>query len=101
MDDISHRMLKATMHVIAKPLCTLFNRSLKDCIFPFKWKMANVIPLFKTDDPTILSNYRPVSLSSCVAKVMERVIFKYMYNFYHDNIPSWIFTRSFNSVSTY
>jgi hypothetical protein len=84
-DCISHRMLKTTLNVIAKPLCKLFNRSLKYCIFPSDWKIANGITLFKTDDPSLLSNYRPVSLLSCIAKVMERVMFKYMYNFLRDN----------------
>ena len=63
-DNISHKMLKSTCTVftIAKPLCLSFNRSFSDCTFPCSWKIANVLPLYKKDDSSDLSNYRPVSL---------------------------------------
>ena len=82
-DAISHKMLKSTVHSIVKPLYFLFNRSLSENIFPNSWKIAHVLPLFKKDDPCVATNYRPVSLLSCVSKVMERVIFKYLYNYFH------------------
>ena len=78
-------MLKNTVSTIVKPLCLLFNRSLRDCLFPDSWKIANVLPLFKKGDPSELSNYRPVSLLSCVGKIMERIVFKYLYNYFHSN----------------
>ena len=84
-DSISHKMLKATIFTISTPLCILFNRSLKEHSFPKQWKVANILPLFKNGDPSELSNYRPVSLLSCVGKIMERVIFKYVYNYFHSN----------------
>jgi hypothetical protein len=81
-DCISHKMLKSTAKAVSKPLCILFNKSLCENTFPNYWKMAHVLPLFKKDDPSIKSNYRPVSLLSCVSKIMERVVFKYVYNFF-------------------
>ena len=36
---------------------------------------------FKKDDKSSRSNYRPISLFSCVGKVMERVVYKYIYNY--------------------
>ena len=41
------------------------------------------IPLFKKDDPSVLTKYRPVSLLSCVSKIMERIIFKHVYYYFH------------------
>ena len=32
-----------------------------------------------------VSNYRPISLLSCLEKVAERVLFKHLYNFVHEN----------------
>ena len=84
-DCISHKMLKETIFSVSTPFCFLFNRSLKESLFPTQWKIANVLLLFKKGDPSELSNYRPVSLLSCVGKIMERVVFKYVHNYFHSN----------------
>ncbi len=84
-DFISHKMLKGVANSISKPLSILFNLSLQECKFPSSWKVANVIPLFKKGCPHTPSNYRPISLLSCVGKVMERIIFKNIYNHLHSN----------------
>lgn len=84
-DLISHKMLKATLFTVVKPLTLLFNRSLADNTFPCSWKIAHVIPLFKKDNPSLVSNYRSVSLLSCVSKIMERIVFKHVYNYFHTN----------------
>jgi hypothetical protein len=78
-------MLKSTIHAISRPLCMLFNKSLLEKSFPNYWKEAHVLSLFKKDDRSIPSNYRPVSLLSCLSKIMERIIFKHVYNFFHMN----------------
>ena len=39
------------------------------------------MPSFKKDDKSNPSNYRPISLLSCVGKVMERVVYKYIFNY--------------------
>ncbi len=84
-DEISHRMLKETSKTISKPLCLLFNRSIRESSYPDKWKLANVMPLFKTGDRDQSCNYRPISLISCIGKVMERIVFKHIYNHLHFN----------------
>ena len=40
---------------------------------------------YEKDDPSIVSNYRPVSLLSTIGKVMEKIIHKHMFNFFKDN----------------
>ena len=42
--------------------------------------MANVIPLYKSKDSSNITNYRPISLLSCLGKVFERCVFKYLFN---------------------
>ncbi len=81
-DEISHHMLKETSRTICLPLSILFNRSIYENIYPSCWKLANVMPLFKKGDNEEPSNYRPISLISCIGKVMERVVFKHLYNYY-------------------
>ena len=79
-DTISHRMLKICPEKIAKPLQIIFNKSLEQGKYPSAWKIANVIAIFKRGDNSLPSNYRPISLISCVGKVMERVVYKHVYN---------------------
>ena len=59
-DIISNRMLLAVKNEVSKPLCLIFNKSLQQNIFPDQWKIAHVIPLFKSGDKSLPSNYRPV-----------------------------------------
>ena len=84
-DFISHIMLKGTCESIAKPLTYIFRNSIQSGVFPSIWKQANVVPIFKKGNKHISSNYRPISLLSCVGKLFERVVFKYTYNFLHSN----------------
>ena len=82
-DQISHRMLKETSRTISLPLTMLFSRSLREQTFPNAWKIANVMPPFKKGEKESPSNYRPISLISCLGKVMERIVFKHIYNYMH------------------
>ena len=84
-DHISPRLLKEGKNELALPLCALFNLSLQQKVFPTDWKKANVVPVFKKDDPQKVNNYRPISLLSVVSKVFERCVYKYIHNFIHDN----------------
>ncbi len=79
-DEISHKMLKETSKTICLPLSIVFNRSIQEASYPNCWKKANVMPLFKKGNRDMPANYRPISLISCVGKVMERVVFKHVYN---------------------
>ena len=84
-DKISHKILKMTKCSISKPLSLLFNKSIVDCKFPDLWKHGLIMPLFKKGNTNTSSNYRPIALLSCVGKLMERVVYKHMYNFFVAN----------------
>ena len=84
-DVISHKMLKLCKNKIALPLQIIFNKSLQYSKYPTNWKPAHVIAVFKKEDSSLPSNYRPISLISCVGKIMERVIYKHVYNYLHQN----------------
>jgi hypothetical protein len=60
-------------------------KSLHQSKYPTNWKLAHVIAVFKKGDSSLPSNYRPISLISCVGKIMERVIYKHVYNYLHQN----------------
>ena len=52
----------------------LFRQSLDEGKLPEDWKKANVTALFKSIERKIPENYRPISLTSVVCKLMERII---------------------------
>ena len=79
-DGISNRMFNHTSKSIAKPLSKLFSLSLEQRIYPNLWKTASVMPLFKKGEKSDVSNYRPISLISCVGKSFERIVYKHIYN---------------------
>jgi hypothetical protein len=57
---------------LARPLTKIYNASLQTGIVPDLWKLGNVIALYKTGDKSDPGNYRPVSLTSVVGKLMEK-----------------------------
>jgi len=48
-------------------------------------EIAHVCAVFKKADPQEVRNYRPISLLSVVSKVLEKILHKYMFNFYRDS----------------
>ena len=84
-DAINNRVLKELAQPLSFPLSDLFKFSLTSCKVLLIWKEANVTPIFKKDDPSAVSNYRPISLLSTVGKVLEKIIHKHLFNFIRDN----------------
>lgn len=80
-DLISPRLLKIAGRTIVPSLTKLINISLQQKIVPDMWKSANVIPLHKKSDKSVLNNYRPVSILPAPSKILERIVFKRLYNF--------------------
>ena len=73
-DGISARLLKECSGVLAPSLTALLNMSLSLGKVPTEWKQENVVPVPKSGDPHVISNYRPISLLSLISKVLEHAI---------------------------
>ena len=74
-DAISGAVLKNCSETLAYPLSILFNLSYNTGYIPQEWKLANVVPVHKKDDKNKVINYRPISLTSLVMKVFERILY--------------------------
>ena len=72
--DIPPRLLKEFTYELAKPFCDIFNSSLREGIFPRRWKKAFAIPVPKTNCPDSLNDLRPVSLTANPGKTLERIV---------------------------
>ena len=77
-DQIHPRILKETAIHICKPLTKLFKLSISQGRVPQQWKLANIVPIFKKGCRSSPENYRPVSLTSIISKLMEKIISKQM-----------------------
>ena len=84
-DLINNRILKELAQPLSLPLCDLFNFSVSHGKVPKLWKQANVSPIHKKNDPSDISNYRPISLLSTVGKVLEKIVHKHLYNFFQEH----------------
>ena len=80
-DGISPRLLKEIVDDISVPLAIAFNLSIQDGIVPREWKNANIIPIFKKGSRCKSENYRPVSLTSVICKLLESLLRDHMVDF--------------------
>ena len=70
-DEISARVVKSTHISFIKPLTHIMNISFITGVFPTELKIARVIPIFKSGDSSIFSNYRPVSVLPLFSKILS------------------------------
>ena len=73
-DELSTSLLMNIVFKISIPLAHIFSLSITTGTFPNKLRTARVIPIFKSGDPELTDNYRPISLLSSLSKILEKAI---------------------------
>jgi hypothetical protein len=86
-DEISNAMMKFTYIEMSRYLNRLFRLSVTSGSLPQEWKHANVTPIYKSGGKRLKENYRPISLTSCVCKVLESLVLTAMHSFLSTNCP--------------
>ena len=74
-DGISARMLKYTATSIAPSVTKLFNQSIVQSRIPVRWKRS-IVPIPKSSDTSVPTNYRLISLLPLLSKLLERHIYE-------------------------
>ena len=80
-DHISNIMLKWLCPSILHPLSLIFNKSLAEGVFPDQMKLSDVISLYKGRETYLCNNYRPISLLLTTSKILEKIIYRRVYDF--------------------
>ena len=94
-DLMSTRFLE-TAEVIAPVLKLIFEASLNSGEIPHDWKIANMTPIFKKEEYCLPQNYRAISLTSVVSKVMEHIISSQLMKHLENNHILYEFQHGFH-----
>ena len=73
-DGLPAIFLKNCKASIIQPLKILFNESIQNSYIHDSLKQAAIVPIHKGGDRSVPSNYRPVSLTSHLGKLMECIL---------------------------
>ena len=84
-DELKPTVVKSIRKCIISPLAHICNLSFATGIFPDELKIANVVPIFKSGDEMVFSNYRPVSVLPVLSKVIERLMYNRLLKYINEN----------------
>ena len=81
IDEITSKALKYVIDHIVSPISHVCRLSLIQGYFPQELKLAKIVPLYKSNDPSHFNNYRPISLLSVFSKIIEKVMYERLYDY--------------------
>ena len=70
---IPAKIIKIAKEEIAEQIRNCIDSSISTGIFPDELKVADIVPVFKKEDPNDKTNYRPISLLPLISKIFEKV----------------------------
>ena len=73
-DNVHPKMLIELVDILAGPISLLLNKTIEEGDIPVDWKRAWVSPVYKKGSKNKAENYRPISLTSIVCKLMETFV---------------------------
>jgi hypothetical protein len=81
-DTLAPKFIKAILPSLVIPISIIFNKSIQLGQVPSDWKSANFTAIYKgKGDSCDSSNYRPISVANRFGKILEKIIFKNLYNY--------------------
>jgi len=80
LDNIPAWFLRIGAPFFAAPLSEIMNLSLSLSVVPKQWKLASILPIPKVTTPHFPSDYRPISNTSVISRILERIVVRdYIY----------------------
>ena len=92
-DEIRITLVKEIKTSIVNPLTFIFSLSLETGVVPNDLKVAKVIPILKSDDPSSFTNYRPISILPCFSKILEKLVYKRI--LHHINLNKILYNHQY------
>ncbi|GJQ84432.1 hypothetical protein Trydic_g15651 [Trypoxylus dichotomus] len=80
-DNIMLADVIGTLDSISPALVRLINLSLRNAVIPSLLKVAVVTPIYKNGKKDAYTNYRPISVLSCIDKIIEKYVAKVMHDY--------------------
>ena len=74
LDSLPSWFLMLGAPIFSKPLAQLFNMSVASSTVPEQWKQAYIMPVPKVTHPKALADFRPISITPVLTRIMERLI---------------------------
>jgi len=94
-DNFGPKIVKLIADVIASPLSFIYNLSFTNGIVPDRLKISKVIPVYKKGDKNLMENYRPISLLNVFEKILEKLMYKRLYEYISAESPLYKFQFGF------
>lgn len=85
IDLILNEFIKYGSSILLTTLVKLFNKILKEGIFPESWNLSLLSSIYKSGDPVEPTNYRGISVCSCLGKLFTRLLQKRLDVFLESN----------------
>ena len=84
-DGVSAMLLKKCVSVISHPLYLIYRACLDSGVVPKSFKIGNVTPLYKSGSRGLAVNYRPITLTSHLSKIFEKVVRNHVLTYLEEN----------------
>ena len=73
-DSVPFFVYRSYVHLVAPIIEDIFNSSVTEGVFPDALKTARTIPIFKSKNPKLVSNFRPISILHVMSKILEKLM---------------------------
>ena len=80
-DNIGPKIIKSIADIVTEPLSFIYNMSFAKGIVPHQLKISKVILVYKKGNRNSVGNYRPISLLNVFEKILEKLMYKRLYDY--------------------